>query len=190
MSSTTTTITGAANNTTASANTRTISPRKSIRSLRKSTGFGPGLVAASTPNLNALYAAHSRVAPAVLSRKASLTALTQSSLATIPDATETYAFDTVLSSESSRNMVMAPVTPGRPSTAGGSGDLSIGDTVDVPGNMYGTVRFVGTVQGKKGSFVGVELHPEFAVRGKNNGDVDGYETLLCSDSQLLRGTRC
>lgn len=55
----------------------------------------------------------------------------------------------------------------------------LGDTVDVPGNMHGTVRFIGTVQGKKGIFAGVELHPEFALRGKNNGDVDGYVALPC-----------
>jgi len=53
-------------------------------------------------------------------------------------------------------------------------DLAIGDAVEVPGNMFGTVRFVGAVQGKKGVFAGVELNPEFAARGKNNGDVDGY----------------
>lgn len=53
-------------------------------------------------------------------------------------------------------------------------DVTLGDTVDVPGNMYGTIRFIGTVQGKKGIFAGVELHPEFASRGKNSGDVDGY----------------
>jgi dynactin complex subunit len=39
--------------------------------------------------------------------------------------------------------------------------------------MHGVVRFVGSVQGKKGVFAGVELHPEFAPRGKNSGDVDG-----------------
>jgi len=49
----------------------------------------------------------------------------------------------------------------------------VGDIVDVPGNMHGTVRFIGNVQGKKGTFAGVELSEEFAVRGKNNGDVDG-----------------
>lgn len=65
---------------------------------------------------------------------------------------------------------MAHATPGRPS----AGDLFIGDAVDVPGGMSGTVRFVGTVQGKKGTFAGIELHPEFAAKGKNNGDVDGY----------------
>lgn len=63
---------------------------------------------------------------------------------------------------------MVPPTPGRPSD-----DATVGDIVDVPGGMQGTVRFIGSVQGKKGVFAGVELHPEFASRGKNNGDVDG-----------------
>lgn len=44
----------------------------------------------------------------------------------------------------------------------------------MPGDMYGTVRFVGNVRGKAGRFVGVELDREFAARGKNDGDVDGY----------------
>ncbi len=126
--------------------------------------------------------------PPRLARKASLAALTQSSLATIPDATESYAFDTLnelddnASSSSFSNM--APVTPGRFSSsvasyagggfgAGAGDDVAVGDAVDVPGGMSGTVRFVGTVAGRKGVFAGVELHPEYAPRGKNNGDVDG-----------------
>jgi dynactin complex subunit len=59
--------------------------------------------------------------------------------------------------------------------AGGDGrDIDVGDTVDVPGGMYGTVKFVGNVRGKKGTFAGVELAREFASRGKNDGDVEGY----------------
>lgn len=54
-------------------------------------------------------------------------------------------------------------------------ELSVGDAVNVPGEMYGTVRFIGNVRGKTGRFVGVELSREFAARGKNDGDVDGYE---------------
>lgn len=64
---------------------------------------------------------------------------------------------------------MAPITPGR----GSGSEVNLGENVDVPGNMAGTVRFVGSVAGKKGTFAGVELHPEFAARGKNSGDVDG-----------------
>ncbi|KAF2161967.1 hypothetical protein M409DRAFT_58735 [Zasmidium cellare ATCC 36951] len=53
------------------------------------------------------------------------------------------------------------------------GELEVGDTVNVPGDMYGTVKFIGNVRGKNGKFVGVELDREFAARGKNDGDVDG-----------------
>ncbi|KAF2716734.1 hypothetical protein K431DRAFT_307512 [Polychaeton citri CBS 116435] len=52
-------------------------------------------------------------------------------------------------------------------------DLEVGDLVDVPGDMYGIVRFIGTVRGKAGRFVGVELDEGFARKGKNDGDVDG-----------------
>ena len=57
---------------------------------------------------------------------------------------------------------------------GGDGrEIEVDDMVDVPGGMYGTVKFIGTVHGKKGVFAGVELASEFAPRGKNDGDVDG-----------------
>lgn len=58
--------------------------------------------------------------------------------------------------------------------SGTDGEVEVGDLVDVPGNMHGTVKFVGSVDGKKGIFAGVELSEEYANRGKNNGDVDGY----------------
>ncbi|ERS98601.1 hypothetical protein HMPREF1624_05388 [Sporothrix schenckii ATCC 58251] len=185
-----------------------------------STRAGRGLASSlSTPNLSSLFAAHARRAPGVqgvpplpslphqpsvplplplLTRKASLAALTSSSLATIPDATESYAFDTLnelafpsnsdnsynSNSNSNNNAppaTMAPLTPGRfaSSMASYSGaptsddPVVAGDAVDVPGGMHGTVRFVGSVAGRKGVFAGVELHPDFATRGKNSGDVDG-----------------
>lgn len=53
------------------------------------------------------------------------------------------------------------------------GELEVGDTVNVPGEMHGVVKFIGSVRGKNGTFVGVELSKEFAARGKNDGDVDG-----------------
>ena len=66
--------------------------------------------------------------------------------------------------------------PRTPSTASrmAGGSLEVGDAVNVPGDMYGLVKFVGSVRGKNGTFVGVELDAVFAVRGKNSGDVDGY----------------
>lgn len=68
-------------------------------------------------------------------------------------------------------MNMAPATPGRPT---GGENIDVGDAVEVPGNLHGVVRFVGSVQGKKGTFAGVELNNDFAAKGKNSGDVDGY----------------
>lgn len=57
---------------------------------------------------------------------------------------------------------------------GGDGqEIEVGDLVDVPGSMHGTVKFIGSVRGKKGVFAGVELSREFAARGKNDGDVEG-----------------
>lgn len=52
-------------------------------------------------------------------------------------------------------------------------DIQVGDLVNVPGGMYGTVRYLGGVAGKPGRFAGIELAPEHASRGKNSGDVDG-----------------
>lgn len=66
-----------------------------------------------------------------------------------------------------------PRTPTSRTVGGDGRDIEVGDTVDVPGNMHGTVKFVGSVRGKNGVFAGVELSREFADRGKNDGDVEG-----------------
>jgi len=128
----------------------------------------------STPNLNASYKASALQVPTTftknaLSRKSSLSTLTSSSLATIPDASVGYGLSTVLDEDSPTIGTMPPFTPSR----GSDDDLEVGDLVDVPGSMHGTVKFIGTVNGKKGTFAGVELSEEFASRGKNSGDVDG-----------------
>ncbi|KAI0176290.1 hypothetical protein GGR52DRAFT_579731 [Hypoxylon sp. FL1284] len=135
-----------------------------------------GIATASTPNLNSLYSAHSRLVPSTgpLARKASFAALTPGSLAAIPDDSESYAFNSVLT-DSSRKM--PPLTPGKGASAD---DFSVGDNVEVPGSMTGTVRFVGSVAGRKGTFAGVELHPDFSARGKNSGDVDGVSYFTTS----------
>jgi hypothetical protein len=145
------------------------------RASARRAGVG-GIGTASTPNLSALYSAQAgskRQVPlpaaGLLARKASHAALTPGSLAAIPDDSQNYPFLSVLN-ESPRKM--APLTPGRAPSATVD-DFNVGDSVDVPGSMYGTVRFVGSVAGRKGTFAGVELHPDFAGRGKNNGDVDG-----------------
>ncbi|CAK7239666.1 MAG: hypothetical protein STHCBS139747_001101 [Sporothrix thermara] len=180
---------------------------------------GRGLYSSlSTPNLGSLFQSHARraagtpgvtplpslphqpppvpVSLPLLTRKASSATLTSSSLATIPDDTESYVFDTLIETPISTddntnqqhhdnsfadNAKMAPITPARfgSSLASYAGPptsddpVVVGDPVDVPGGMNGIVRFVGTVAGRKGVFAGVELHPEFAARGKNSGDVDG-----------------
>ncbi|TGJ86943.1 hypothetical protein E0Z10_g1833 [Xylaria hypoxylon] len=145
------------------------------------------IATASTPNLNSLFSAHSRLTPAAgsLARKASLAALTPGSLASIPDDTESYALHSVLTESSSTHKIppmppMPPLTPGR--GAGFVDNFAVGDQVDVPGNMAGTIRFVGSVAGRKGVFAGIELRSEYALRGKNSGEVDGVSYFATSVS--------
>lgn len=153
----------------------TFTPKRSLTRPRPS--LSNGINTASSPSLSASYNAHqgpslsSLRANSLLGRKASLSALTQGSLATIPDASEGYGLSTVLDEDSptTGRMGLIPHTPSRAD----HGDIQVGDVVDVPGEMHGTVKFVGSVQGKKGIFAGVELSEEFAPRGKNSGDVDG-----------------
>lgn len=59
-------------------------------------------------------------------------------------------------------------------------DVQVGDVVNVPGGMYGTIKYLGSVAGKPGRFAGVELSSEHAQRGKNNGDVDGRKYFTTS----------
>ncbi|KAB2577848.1 Cadherin-related family member 5 [Lasiodiplodia theobromae] len=88
----------------------------------------------------------------------------------------TAAARTALDRKASLNALTgspAARTPGGNGAGGDGRPLAVGDEVDVPGGMYGVVKFVGGVSGKKGTFVGVELAREYAARGKNDGDVDG-----------------
>jgi hypothetical protein len=148
-------------------------PKRSLARPRPS--LSNGINTASSPNLGAAYKASALQISALnnrsnaLTRKSSLSTLTPSSLATIPDASVGYGLSTVLDEDSPTIGRMPPFTPSR----GSDDDLEVGDLVDVPGSMHGTVKFIGTVNGKKGTFAGVELSEEFASRGKNNGDVDG-----------------
>ncbi|RDW81733.1 CAP-Gly domain containing linker protein BIK1 [Aspergillus mulundensis] len=66
-------------------------------------------------------------------------------------------------------------------------EIQVGDVVNVPGGMHGTVKFVGVVTGKPGRFAGIELAPEHAKRGKNSGDVDGkkYFTTATAGSGIF-----
>ncbi|KAI0022182.1 hypothetical protein F4780DRAFT_206153 [Xylariomycetidae sp. FL0641] len=161
-------------------NTRSLQPPRRLPNPSRSPGKTGirGVATASTPNLNSLYSAQSKLAPSsnALARKPSLATLTPGSLAAIPDDSESYAIDSVFKNESPPTM--PPLTPAK--GAGAGDDVVHGDTVEVPGNMTGTVRFIGSVAGKKGTFVGVELHPEYAARGKNSGEVDGLSYFTTS----------
>ncbi|KAL4888647.1 hypothetical protein BDV59DRAFT_135993 [Aspergillus ambiguus] len=59
-------------------------------------------------------------------------------------------------------------------------EIQVGDVVNVPGGMYGTVKYLGGVSGKPGKFAGIELSAEHARRGKNNGDVEGRKYFVTS----------
>lgn len=155
-----------------------VTPRRQLLRPRTSQTKLKGTTV-STPNLSSAYS-NSAVPPVPslagrpgltltpngqqLPRKTSLSALTKGSLESIPDASESYAL-TVLD-EDENGMSYSPQRVNE-------GEVDVGDVVDVPGGMYGTIKFLGPIDGKDGVFVGVELSREYAPRGKNNGDVDG-----------------
>ncbi|KAI9852410.1 MAG: hypothetical protein M1838_000728 [Thelocarpon superellum] len=142
------------------------------------------LATSSNPDVGASYAARPPPPPSspfaaaglsareVLARKASFDRLTSNSAA--PDATYDSPLSPVEDEDTIAPPAMAPVTPAGARAAGSDGAaIDVGDAVDVPGGMHGTVKFIGSVKGKSGVFAGVELSREFAARGKNDGDVDG-----------------
>ena len=54
--------------------------------------------------------------------------------------------------------------------------FELGDAIRIESlGMEGTLRFMGSIEGKPGIWAGVELAPGFAGRGKNDGTVDGCE---------------
>jgi len=148
-----------------------LTPKRTLARPRLSSNH-KGINAASSPNLNAsfnaLQSSLSSRRPD-LPRKSSLSALTQHSLSAIPDASEGYGLSTVPDEDSPALGSMPPFSP----REGDGEELEVGDAVDVPGNMHGTVKFIGNIPGKKGTFAGVELSEQFSTRGKNNGDVEG-----------------
>ena len=162
----------------------TQTPRRPLGRPRPSI-FNSAINTASSPNLAASYTSQhpplsnphlaGLSASVALARKASLNQLTSGSLSTIPDGSVGYGLTPVRDEESSP-LNMGPVTPAMNrvlSDGAGTGDIDVGDVVNVPGGMHGTVKFIGSVKGKKGVFAGVELSKEWASRGKNDGDVDG-----------------
>lgn len=163
----------------------THTPRRPLVRPRPSV-LNSSLNTASSPNLGVSYSSQHPLLPnphlaglsasIALARKASLNQLTSGTLATIPDGSVGYGL-TPVRDEASSHANMGPVTPtiNRVLNEGaGDREIDVGDLVNVPGGMHGTVKFVGSVRGKKGVFAGVELSKEWAARGKNDGDVDGY----------------
>ena len=133
----------------------------------------------SSPNLGASFAAAQR--PSASARKSSL-GRQVSGLSTIADSSEPYDSNGAQENPSPMTMqrTQAPATRTVSGDSVRNKDLDIGDTVDVPGGMHGTVKFIGEVKGKKGIFAGVELNKEWAARGKNDGDVDGLRYFTTS----------
>ena len=54
-------------------------------------------------------------------------------------------------------------------------DATIGDSVEVPGGWHGTVMYVGPVEGREGTFLGIDLIDLDADKGRNNGSYKGVK---------------
>jgi dynactin complex subunit len=51
----------------------------------------------------------------------------------------------------------------------------VGDSVRIESlGFEGTLRFLGPIEGKPGTWAGVELNPGFVGLGKNDGSANGY----------------
>ncbi|KAL5121199.1 hypothetical protein ACEQ8H_000667 [Pleosporales sp. CAS-2024a] len=85
------------------------------------------------------------------------------------------AASTAYQRKASLNALVGGASPPASRMGADGRDIGIGDVVDVPGGMHGTVKFIGAVSNKKGVFAGVELSREYAARGKNDGEVDGKQ---------------
>lgn len=158
--------------------TTTATPgRRSL--IRPRPSLGQSISTVSTPNLPASITPSQRPplpspqAPGARADFARKTSLNQLGSGSVSKASGNSQDQETGSSP----FTMHPTTPAVNRTVSGdtvgNANLQVGDTVDVPGGMYGVVKFMGEVRGKKGIFAGVELSREFAARGKNDGDVEG-----------------
>lgn len=116
-------------------------------------------------------------------RKSLQPQISPGSLSTFDDGSAGYGLALTYDSNSTSSAMQPLSSPPMNRTVNGdkvgNRNLEVGDIVDVPGGMHGTVKFIGEVKGKKGIFAGVELSREWAARGKNDGDVEGY--VGCND---------
>lgn len=62
----------------------------------------------------------------------------------------------------------------------------VGDNVRIESLGYeGVLRYLGEIEGKPGQWAGVQLGGGFAGKGKNDGSVGGYVSLLCSFQRIF-----
>ncbi|KAJ1304313.1 hypothetical protein OPQ81_005473 [Rhizoctonia solani] len=60
-------------------------------------------------------------------------------------------------------------------------EFELGDPVRIESlGMEGTLRFMGEIEGKNGTWAGVELAPAYAGKGKNDGSVAGVRYFTCA----------
>lgn len=66
-------------------------------------------------------------------------------------------------------------------------DAAIGDSVEVPGGWHGVVQYVGRVEGRDGTFLGIDLIDLDADKGRNDGTYKGvkYFTTKSSTSGMF-----
>ncbi|KAJ7218148.1 hypothetical protein GGX14DRAFT_440092 [Mycena pura] len=69
---------------------------------------------------------------------------------------------------------------GKSTSRSGARALEVGDNVRIESLGYeGTLRYLGSIDGKPGLWAGVELAGGFASKGKNDGSVNGVQYFSC-----------
>lgn len=158
----------------------TATPRRSLARPRPFLGKS-AINTASSPSLSAAYTSSQRpplpkpipsAFNSATARKASFNQLTSGTLSATSDVSVGYGLAST-KEEGSSPFTMHPGTPASQRRESVQEVIEVGDGVDVPGGMHGTVKFLGSVKNRDGIYVGVELSREWAARGKNDGDVDG-----------------
>lgn len=72
-------------------------------------------------------------------------------------------------------------------------DAAIGDSVEVPGGWHGSVMYVGKVEGREGTFLGIDLIELDADKGRNNGTYKGvqyFSTKSATSGMFVPQGRC
>lgn len=71
---------------------------------------------------------------------------------------------------------------GSSQSSDGFEEASVGDLVEVPGGWHGNVMYVGPVNGRSGTFLGVDLIELDADKGRHNGTYNGVSYFLTKSS--------